>query len=298
MKKRMGWVFALFCIVIFIFILARFGWRVLGFNICVLPDQIYISKVDVMEDQIMIDGDIMTSALAYVGYICKREGESVYIGLKYNSLFGVVNRSGVFHINEKMDTMGVHKIYLKGKNEEKQIWDVNGGEDISILIHPDFPVKDITSDELRSIEEGMSYQKMLTQLGQTADLGSGRYIALYRVDGKYDLHLGFGSFGELCREDGEMLLERSIHSTCIERAFSYLDDEKREKMDQYSATLTNLKVGDEKYDYLNLDLDKQSIINKEIWLVRFDGKDETSDTTMLLLDAASLTLLGFGFEEN
>ena len=109
-------------IIIIIFVLARYGWRLFGFNACTNPDSIG-AIVEIKENRIVLNGGTMSSAPAFVGYIYKVVDDNLYIGIKYNFLFGFFDRIGDFHIEIKCNTEEINKIYFKDGSTEKLIWE-------------------------------------------------------------------------------------------------------------------------------------------------------------------------------
>ncbi|HEY9059896.1 MAG TPA: hypothetical protein VIO64_05230 [Pseudobacteroides sp.] len=106
-----------------LFISTRYGWKLFGFNACTSPDSIYVQKIEVSGNRVVLSGDTSASAPAFVGYIHKQSGENLYIGLKYNLVFGFVNRVGHFDIDIKCDTSQINKVYLRDGSSEKLVWE-------------------------------------------------------------------------------------------------------------------------------------------------------------------------------
>lgn len=68
-------------------------------------------------------------------------------------------------------------------------------------------IKDISSEDIRKLEANMTYEQAVKILGETKDIGSGRYILYYRVDGIYSFKLNYGNNQELLGKSGEELLK-------------------------------------------------------------------------------------------
>ncbi len=65
----------------------------------------------------------------------------------------------------------------------------------------------ISSEQIRAIKAGTSYKDIIKALGNTKDVGSGRYVLVYAVDGDKIFYLGFGGEEEICMQSGEELLK-------------------------------------------------------------------------------------------
>jgi len=107
-----------------VFLGARYGWQLFGFNYCISPDSIITTNIDVKTDIITIQGDTLASAPAFVGYIHKIDGDKMYIGLKYNLLFGFFDRDGQYDIRIKGNSTSIRSIYLKNKSNSERIWNL------------------------------------------------------------------------------------------------------------------------------------------------------------------------------
>jgi hypothetical protein len=121
----------LICVNSIIFLWARHGWRLWGFKDCGYPSGIYIKELIVNEDHILIKGSTGASAGAYVGYITEISDRKLYIGLKYNVLFGFLKQNGSFDYKIPFDRQRIDEIYLANEIEKRLIWldetsDMNG----------------------------------------------------------------------------------------------------------------------------------------------------------------------------
>ena len=103
-------------------ITARYGWKLFGFQYCERVEPIYVQNIEVSSDTVTLNGGVMESASAFVGSTYEIVGDKLYIGLKYNVLFGFSQRIGTFNISLKTDTSKITQIFLKDAHDEKQIW--------------------------------------------------------------------------------------------------------------------------------------------------------------------------------
>jgi hypothetical protein len=106
-----------------LFVGARYGWRLFGFEFCQPTSSLYTNNIKINDNNIEIQGGTTYSAPAFVGYIDEISGNTLYIGMKYNLLFGLSNRIGNFNIKLNCDTKNISKICFKDKTGIKVIWD-------------------------------------------------------------------------------------------------------------------------------------------------------------------------------
>lgn len=124
---------ALIFISLVLFISARYGWKLIGFNACTNPENLYVQKLDVSENTVVLSGDTIASAPTFVGYIYQVSDGNLYIGVKYNLLFGFINRVGHFDIDLKADGSQINKIYFRDGSSQKLIWEKESDQLKSIL---------------------------------------------------------------------------------------------------------------------------------------------------------------------
>lgn len=71
----------------------------------------------------------------------------------------------------------------------------------------DNPVGYVSTNDVRRITKGMTYEDIILLLGSTRDIGSGLHVAHYIVDDTKSLYLSFGSPKDICPKDGAELLQ-------------------------------------------------------------------------------------------
>lgn len=127
MKKIIRIAAIILCLIILLFmgvyLGARYGWRLFGFGPCITPTGILASEIIVDDGTVSLKGYTSHSAPAYVGYIYEEKDGNLYIGLKYNLLFGFSKRIGAFDIQIKCNTEDLSRIYFKNGSEEEMIWE-------------------------------------------------------------------------------------------------------------------------------------------------------------------------------
>lgn len=122
MKKTILLLIIFLSFIPLLYVGARYGWRLSGFSSCISPTAIVAEKITISDGYVHLLGDTPHSASAYVGYIHEQKDGKLYIGLKYNMLFGFPKRIGAFDINIKCDTKSLSHIYFKNDTEEILIW--------------------------------------------------------------------------------------------------------------------------------------------------------------------------------
>lgn len=65
----------------------------------------------------------------------------------------------------------------------------------------------VTSEQVRSLTPDMTREEVLALLGGTQDVGSGIYVYVYEIDGKYLLRIPFAGDGAQLGVTGEELLK-------------------------------------------------------------------------------------------
>lgn len=121
-RKIFIFLFLLVFIVVIVFAWARYGWKLWGFSSCAYPNQIYVSDVQINKDNIVLQGQTGSSADSFVGSIYKISDHKLYVGLKYNLMFGFTVRDGSFHIKVPCHSESIKEIYLTDSENKKLIW--------------------------------------------------------------------------------------------------------------------------------------------------------------------------------
>lgn len=161
------------------------------------------------------------------------------------------------------------------------------------LISPNNSIRNITSQQLKKINKGMTYKEIITKLGSTKQDGYGIYSASYLVDNKYFLHISFADINDICDKSGAELYEQMINFTLIDIAYNYLDNETKSKIiNLYESDVTTLKIENNEYSYLNKDSEMVQIKNKEIILVDFETG--LTNNIIVILSADTKEVLGLG----
>lgn len=107
-----------------IFLTARYGWKLFGFNMCESPKILCIETVYVTDKTVHIVGNTSSSATSYIGYTYEIKDNALYLGIKQNLLFGFNNRNGGYSFAIEDDFENIESVYLVNETEEKCIWSV------------------------------------------------------------------------------------------------------------------------------------------------------------------------------
>lgn len=122
MKRLIKFIAVICLILVIMFIGSRYGWRIFGFNYCEDPESLFMNSIKAEENLVTISGDTSKSAPSFIGSIYEVSNGNLYIGLKYNLLFGFFKRQGRFDVRIAVDTNQIQAIYLKNSSSQKMIW--------------------------------------------------------------------------------------------------------------------------------------------------------------------------------
>lgn len=101
-----------------IFLIGRYGWKLGGFDAC---GSAGIERIEVTQGQVEIAGyDPSLSPDGFLGYHAEEEDGKLYVGFKFSALFGIFE-TGDFEI--KIPTEGeIKEVYIKTADFEELIW--------------------------------------------------------------------------------------------------------------------------------------------------------------------------------
>lgn len=126
----------------------------------------------------------------------------------------------------------------------------------------------ITSEQIKGIKAGMTYNKIIEYLGPTKDIGSGAHVLLYAVDGDKVLYLSYADGKDVCSQSGEQLLKTLV-------------DAKQDNTEKNTFNATLIQRTDncilvscptyDKFDIINLRITQDTVI------IFKDGKRATID---------------------
>jgi len=105
-----------------IFLTARYGWKLFGFDMCESPKVLCVETVYVTDETLHMVGNTSSSATSYIGYTYEIKDNVLYLGIKQNLLFGFDNRNGGYSFVIEDDFKNIESIQLINKKEAKCIW--------------------------------------------------------------------------------------------------------------------------------------------------------------------------------
>ena len=99
-------------------------WSMFGVCFCENPEIIYVTSVtkNAKEKTFTLQGGTTSSAKKYAGYTYYEQDGNIYVGLKYNLLWGYENEAGNFNITIPYEGDSMKKIYINSLGAKKQIY--------------------------------------------------------------------------------------------------------------------------------------------------------------------------------
>lgn len=126
MKTKAGKTLQVLCALLLaglvVYIAARHGWRLFGFDLCNAAETVGVYDVKVEDGQVTVVGFTPDSLKSYVGYKYEFEDGNLYIGVKHNAFLGFMRRLGDFYIQVPAAEEPIANVYLKSKGVERLIW--------------------------------------------------------------------------------------------------------------------------------------------------------------------------------
>ena len=123
MKKFLTVLGTVAAILALVWLGGRYGWKLFGFAACGGSG---ISAVSVTEDSVTVEGFYPGSFPAgCVGVISKQEGDTLYIGVRYDPLFGIFE-TGHFSVTVLTETP-VASVCLKSAGSIYPVWGAADG---------------------------------------------------------------------------------------------------------------------------------------------------------------------------
>lgn len=105
-------------LLIAVFLIGRYGWKLGGFNAC---ETAGIEQVNVEEDHVRIRGFYPGSfPTGFLGYHAEQEDDTLYVGFRFSSVFGFFE-TGDFDITIPIKG-DVSEVILKTSTNESTIW--------------------------------------------------------------------------------------------------------------------------------------------------------------------------------
>ena len=119
-KSRMALPLFVAVLVFLAFLGFLYGWRLFGFRFCDAPGSLMIKSVEIEENAVHLSGSTCESAKRYDGFVCRVEGDTLYVGVKTGAFFAQ-SESDAFDLNIPTET-AIARVVLKGADEERVIY--------------------------------------------------------------------------------------------------------------------------------------------------------------------------------
>lgn len=118
MKKIFIVSLCILALLIAVFLIGRYGWKLGGFHACQTAG---IESVEVTDDQVRITGfDPGSFPTGFLGYYAKEEDGTLYVGFKYSFLFGIFEPAD-FDISIPVKGE-IKEVVMKSRHNEYAIW--------------------------------------------------------------------------------------------------------------------------------------------------------------------------------
>lgn len=131
--------------------------------------------------------------------LSRSEAKKVYKDIKSDTF---ADETTATVLNERAVEIGIEEIPQNPKDIYQAIVEYNG------LIS----TAKITSAQIKAIKAGTSFKDIIKLLGNTKDVGSGRHVLQYAVDGDKIFYLSFGDENEICSQSGDELLKTLVNA--------------------------------------------------------------------------------------
>ena len=114
---------ALLILLVAVFLLGRYGWKLLGFRVC---DSAGITDVSVESDGVHITGFYPGSfPQGFCGYYAKEQGETLFVGFRFSGLFGSFE-TGDFSVTIPV-TGRIREVKMVTRQDEISLWNFRTG---------------------------------------------------------------------------------------------------------------------------------------------------------------------------
>lgn len=118
MKRIVGILLCIVLLLVAIFLIGRYGWKLFGFAAC---ESAGIEQVEVAEDQVHIRGFYPGSfPQGFLGYHAKQVDDTLYVGFRFSGVFGIFE-TGDFDITIPTEGI-VTQVVVKSGEHENTIW--------------------------------------------------------------------------------------------------------------------------------------------------------------------------------
>jgi hypothetical protein len=158
-KKKLKTAILICTIILVPIFVLYFCYFIYGFQIS--ASSLFIKNISITDNIVKISGDNMhDSALAFSGYNIKLDKEQLIVKPRY-SLGSPFNRHSRFEITYNTKGKPIKGIYIKGKNDKKQIWSAStDAKQVVLDFFKYYEQKDVTKMESLLIKgkKGISWE--------------------------------------------------------------------------------------------------------------------------------------------
>ena len=111
-------------ILISVFLIGRFGWKLGGFQAC---ESAGIEKVEVKDDHVTIDGFYPGSfPEGFIGFYSEEAEGKLWVGFRFSAVFGFFE-TGDFSISIPVES-DINEVIVKTGTSEFSVWTSDGGQ--------------------------------------------------------------------------------------------------------------------------------------------------------------------------
>lgn len=121
MKKFIKILLIWVILIMAIFFIGRYGWKLAGFSVC---ESAGIEEIVVTDDEVRIKGFYPGSfPHGFIGYYAKEDNGTLYVGFKFGTVFGIFE-TGDFDISIPAKEK-ITRVVIKSGNSEYERWPDN-----------------------------------------------------------------------------------------------------------------------------------------------------------------------------
>ena len=125
-KKILSIVFITLAVFLMLVIIMNsiYLWRLFGYFFCENPKDIQVFYIEnnIATNNVIIKGKTNDISKKYAGFAHRIENNTMYIGFKYNVLWGYEENKLDFSLTIPYGQQKVTKVVIVNSSEEKQVW--------------------------------------------------------------------------------------------------------------------------------------------------------------------------------
>lgn len=118
-KRKRKYILAGGVILLVLFLVARYGWRIRGLRAC---NSVYETNVTVSDSSVVLEGYTVCPFCRFIGHTYRVEGDKMYVGVKAREFLGVLpTDKGSFYIEIPTEEV-INEVYWCTGNNERLEW--------------------------------------------------------------------------------------------------------------------------------------------------------------------------------